>query len=221
LSQHLRNILARQSSVFNSLDPVNLDNLVELFSVNSYYADQYIFHQGDEANQLYIILSGKVSIETYTEDGKVTQFIHLGTGEVFGEFAVLDAGLRSAGARILHKTELASLTKSAFHDILDDNPLILKSLLSFLIARLRNSNNQIESLVTLSLLQRTAQLLLSMSKTDGHVLLITQKQLSERLFASREKVNAKLKELETKGVIKCGHRNIEIVSVDQLENLSV
>ena len=219
MSQALIESLKKQP-IFQSIDAANFESLVSLFSITSFDVGQYVFHQGDEASQLYIILSGKISIETYTEDGKMTQFVHLGAGDIFGEFAVLDAGVRSAGARIIEKCSLASLTKSDFHKLLDDNPPILKQLLSFLVGRLRHSNHQIESLATRSLSQRTAYLLLSLSQTDGPVLKITQKRLSEMLFASREKVNVKLKELEAKGAIKCGHRKITVVSESLLGQFS-
>ena len=202
--------------VFRLVGPEKLDHLADAFSLKTYKTDQYIFHQGDEAKRLYIVLSGKISIESYTEGGKIIQFVHLRKGDLFGEFAILDEGVRSAGARALEKTELAILTKSAFNNTLEDTPLVARRLLSLLVRRLRNSNNQIESLAALSLLQRTAQHLLNLCENEGSALKITQKELSERLFASREKVNAKLKDLEKAGAIERGHRKIHILSTDKL-----
>lgn len=209
----------RTQPIFKSIDSEGLKALAGLFSHTSFESDQHVFHQGDEADNLFIILAGRVSIETYTEDGKMTQFTHLGPGDIFGEFAVLDEGVRSAGARILERAKLAKLKKSDFHNLLNSNPVILKQLLSFLVSRLRHSNHQIESLATQSLLQRTAHLLVSLSSADGDVLKVTQKQLSGRLFASREKVNVKLKALESKGAIKCGHGKITIISLHDLHKV--
>ena len=209
----------KRQSIFKSIDADGLEALADLFTYISLEENQYVFHQDDDAYHLFIILSGKVSIETYTEDGQITQFTHLGAGDIFGEFAVLDSGVRSAGARIMQKAKLAKLKKSDFHELLNSNPAILKQLLSFLVSRLRHSNHQIESLATQSLMQRTAYLLLTLASADGDVLNVTQKQLSDRLFASREKVNVKLKELESKGAVMCGHGKITIVSLQALRKV--
>lgn len=218
MDHSLKEVLKTQP-VFRLVSTENFDYLANSFLFKTYITNQYVFHQGDKAKELYIVLSGKVSIESYTLSGKIIQFVHLRKGDIFGEFAILDEGVRSAGVRVLEKTELAILPKSVFNNILDSNPLVLRKLLSLLVRRLRNSNHQVESLATQLLSQRTALLLLNIHKSEGKVLNITQQQLSERLFASREKVNSKLKELEAKGAIKRGHRKIEILSSSLLEKL--
>lgn len=219
LRQHLKDVLQTQQ-VFQLVEPEVLDHIASAFTVRSFTTNQHIFHQGDEAKSLYIVLSGKISIESYTENGKVIQYVHLRSGDIFGEFAILDKGVRSAGARVMENAELAILTKSSFNNILDDNPLVQRQFLSLLVRRLRNSNHQIESLAALTLLQRTAQYLLSLSKKEGETLTLTQKELSERLHASREKVNVKLKELERMGAIERGHKKIKILSSRLLEDMS-
>ena len=85
-----------------------------------------------------------------------------------------------------------------------------------LVARLRSTNNQVESLVTLTLLQRTAKLLLQISEKTGPEVKTTQTELADRLFATREKVNSKLKELERMGAIKTGHGMILIKDISRL-----
>ena len=73
-----------------------------------------------------------------------------------------------------------------------------------------------ESLVTLTLIQRTAQLLLNISDKTGPDIETTQTELAERLFATREKVNTKLKELERMGAIELGHGRIKVVKAGRL-----
>ncbi len=211
MRQSLQDILVRHW-LFGTLPGRVIADLANQFSVKSYRKNQYVFHQDDPAARLYVVLEGEVSIETLAADGQVTKIAHLHAGEIFGEFALIDDGGRSAGAITMHKTELASLPGKVFHRLLDDYPEFSRRMLEVLVSRNRQSNSQIESLVTLSLLQRTARLLLQMSETGDTVLNITQEEFASRLFASREKVNGKLKEIEAAGAIKTGHGKITIIN---------
>jgi len=217
-NRDLQDILIRHW-LFGVLPGKAIADLARQFSIKKYAKNQYVFHQDDQARRLYVILTGEVSIETVNLDGKMTKITHLGTGEIFGEFALIDEEGRSASALIAKPTNLASLPGQIFHDLIETYPEFSKKLLAGLVARLRGSNHQVESLVTLSLLQRTAQLLLKMSEQSGPEIKSTQIELSERLFATREKVNTKLKELERMGAIKTGHGKILVKDGQRLEAL--
>lgn len=206
--------------LFGVLDDISLEKISKEFTLKTYNTGQYIFHQSDVAQRLYVILSGEISIETHSLKGKVTKITHLNEAEIFGEFALVDKGRRSASACVVKTARLASLPGRAFQNLIDENAPFSKRLLSVLVQRLRNSNYQVESLVTLSLLQRTAQILLRISDKEGDEIKITQIQLSERLFASREKVNIKLKELRRLGAIKTKLGSIQILSKQILRKLS-
>jgi len=215
MSRDLQDILIRHW-LFSVLPGRTIADLANQFSIKNYTKDQYVFHQEDRAERLYVILNGEISIESYNLDGTMTKITHLRGGEIFGEFGLIDEKGRSAAAIIAKRTTLASLPSNVFQKLLDAYPEFSRRLLQVLVARLRGSNHQIESLVTLSLIQRTAQLLLRLSDAEGLEIKITQGQLSERLYASREKVNRKLAELVQMGAIKTGHGKILIESKDRL-----
>ena len=206
--------------LFNVLDDVQLEALSKEFLIEAYSKGQYIFHESDPAKHLHVILEGEVSIETHSLTGKVIKISHLSTADIFGEIALIDNGKRSAGALATKATEIAVLPKAKFRDIVEKNPLFCQKLLIVLAERLRKSNHQVEALVTLSLLQRTAKILLDIQRAKGDRLEITQSQLSERLFASREKVNAKLKILEKLNAISIRRGTIDILDVDVLDSLA-
>ena len=148
----LEDILSRHW-LFGSLPERTRSDLISKFSVKKYKAKNFVFHQDDKAERLYVILDGEISVETTSMSGKVTKITHLSKGEIFGEFALIDEGLRSASAIIVRPTTLASLSAQAFHHIMEEQPGFAKSLLCVLVAHIRQSNQQIESLVTLSLFQ--------------------------------------------------------------------
>ena len=215
LKSVLWDILARHP-LFGILPAHVVEDLLSQFTVRRYDKACYIFHQEDPAERFFVILGGEISIERFNREGRVTRIAQLFKGDIFGEFALIDKGGRSASARVSRYACLASLSVAQYNSLVDSHPEFAKKLMSVLVQRLRGSNSQVESLVTQTLLQRTARLLISLDKAKGSPISVTQRQLGERLHASREKVNGKLKELENLGAIKTGRGQINILNAGLL-----
>ena len=222
MSNQLQDILIRHW-LFGVLPGRVIADLSFQFSSQRYSKNQYVFHQEDLADRLYVVLEGEVSIETMNLDGKVTKISLLKENELFGELALIDGKGRSASAQVTRSSIIASLNGQSFCKLLELHPSFSKQLMLVLVERLRNTNHQVESLVTMTLLQRTARLLLQISGEHGTEIRTTQSELAQRLYATREKVNTKLKHLERLGSIKIGHGKILIKDAsklsDQLEML--
>ena len=65
----------------------------------TFSAGDVIFRQGYPGDHAYIIQSGEVEIYNEENDGSEKQLAILGSGEMFGEIAVMDDAPRSASAR--------------------------------------------------------------------------------------------------------------------------
>lgn len=63
-----------------------------------YAAGQGIFLRGDPADALFVIESGRVEISVCSRSGRKSVIGYLSDGELLGEIALLDGGLRSADA---------------------------------------------------------------------------------------------------------------------------
>lgn len=95
-------------------------NIVEAFMHDRrYLADEVIFDQGEEGQALYVIVSGRVAI---CHPGRLESPIAvLGTGDFFGELALLDNSPRSAQARAAEPTELAVLFRGDFERLMQSH----------------------------------------------------------------------------------------------------
>ncbi len=79
--------------------------------------DEIIFHEGDIGDFLYIIVSGRVSVQT-TKDGHTEEIATLGSGEYFGEMALLNKNTRSATIVCLEPVDVLALKKSDFGELM-------------------------------------------------------------------------------------------------------
>ncbi len=81
-----------------------------------------IFRQGDPGDRFYVIRSGKVRVFRRDSDGFETELSVLGTGESFGEMALVTGEVRSANVEAIEETHLMVLSKEQFEHVLRDFP---------------------------------------------------------------------------------------------------
>jgi len=101
-----------------------------------------LFHEGDPGDSAYLILSGSVDVVRSGADGRETLLASLGQGEVIGELAIIDGGVRSATIRATETTELFVVQREEFLSLAAKSPRLLADLLIGLSRKLRQVNDQ-------------------------------------------------------------------------------
>lgn len=97
-----------------------------------------IFHQGDESEEAYWIISGSVEISIETAQGR-SVLTTLEAGEIFGEMGIIDDQPRAATARALTRTEVDVIGEADFAGEVLRNEARLMPYLGTLFERLRTS----------------------------------------------------------------------------------
>jgi EAL domain-containing protein (putative c-di-GMP-specific phosphodiesterase class I) len=104
----------------------------------TYLPGATIFFEGEPADCAYIVERGQVEICAFREQTHIT-LATLGRGEIFGEMAVIDEGVRSAEARAVEETEVLIIRSEQLRRrILKAEPIV-GQVLSSLIMRLRRA----------------------------------------------------------------------------------
>ena len=108
-------------------------------------AGQIIFEEGEIGDCAYIIESGRVQvyIDNHGDELPLKVF---GVGEIFGEMSVIDAQARSASAKALTDCELVLVSSSQISERINESDPIVKLLISILLQRMRNVNQQTKTL---------------------------------------------------------------------------
>jgi CRP-like cAMP-binding protein len=127
----------KSSSIFGSLPEQELIDIANIMEEIELEKGEVIFNKGDFGDCLYIIKSGAVDIHD-----KEHRFATLNDGEMFGELSLLDAEPRSASATAASECWLLKLKQEPFIEVLMQNSIVLKGILSTLSKRLREEDKK-------------------------------------------------------------------------------
>jgi CRP-like cAMP-binding protein len=96
---------------------LELRGLADLLSPVELDAGQLLWRQGQPADSLHVIVSGRVEVTARLPGERESALAELGRGGVLGELALLDGGARTAGVRALEPTSLLHLGLDDFRAI--------------------------------------------------------------------------------------------------------
>lgn len=134
--------LLRSTALLSLLDTDQLETLAREVDIQSYWPGQTIIEQGEVADSVYIVTSGKVRIvESVTDSLRVEMLLgELGPGEVFGELAVFCDQPRSATVLAAEKCNCVVIPNARFLQLIESNAEIGKNLLRVLSERIYEAN---------------------------------------------------------------------------------
>lgn len=185
---------------------------------------EQIFLEGSQGDRLYVIGEGKVKLGHTAPDGREHLLAILGPGEILGEVALYDPGLRTATATALATTVLVELQHKDLLQILDQRPEVSQHLLRTLAQRLRRTNNAMSDLIFSDVPGRVAKALLDLGRrfgeqTDSGLRVthdLTQEELAQLVGATRETVNKALAEFSSRGWLQLQGRTVVLLDVQKL-----
>ncbi len=122
---------------FSDFDDAQLAELVAIGEIETYDANQIVLRDGDDSNELYVILSGSVTIYKRDAKGNEVELKAEHSGDFFGELALLDGGKRSATVATLTPCEFFVLRREAFLSLLQSSPSLLTKMFAALAADVR------------------------------------------------------------------------------------
>ncbi|HFE64666.1 MAG TPA: cyclic nucleotide-binding domain-containing protein [Caldithrix sp.] len=122
---------------FRTLGRGGIDFIVERLKFKTFDADETICKIGDPGDKMYIIISGKVNVVVKTDESKEETIIAtLGSGDYFGEMALLTGEPRSATVVTTEPAEMFILNKADFDLIVERYPSITLSMGKIMSQRL-------------------------------------------------------------------------------------
>ena len=132
-----------QHEFCRGLDRQALAHIEGLFEHRRFDRGEYIVRKGDAAEEIYLLMSGEVSVMVALADGRLKRLSTLSAGMTFGELAIVDRTARSADVRADKPVECYVLSAAALERLGDTHPTIKVVLLQNM---LRNAHQMVSRL---------------------------------------------------------------------------
>ena len=122
-----------------------LDYLRSTASFFRYSKDEYICHEGQRGESMYIVLQGVIGVYLTDPNGRQTEVSRIESGGFFGEMSIFDKLPRSASCIALEDSICISIDKNNLSEFLRNCPDIVEQLLMSMSMRVRKMDEMLHS----------------------------------------------------------------------------
>ena len=111
-------------------------------ATKNFQPGDYIFKEGETGGYAYLLEQGSVEIVKLTPKG-LSVLVTLQKGTLFGEMAIIEGGLRSAGAKAATSVSVKEIDSSDFLAYIQGKPQVALNLLKRMSFNLRETNKKL------------------------------------------------------------------------------
>src|SRR5258707_2046282 len=117
-------VILKMNPMFADLGADELQRISSLCHTQNLGVGEMLFQKGDPGDALFGVRRGQIRIETGASDGSRLTLNFMGSGDLFGEVAVLDGESRTPDATAGEATELFVLRRGEFLSPLEREPKV-------------------------------------------------------------------------------------------------
>lgn len=202
-----------------AFDPTSfLAEVGEGRTISQYRKDQIVFSQGDPADAVFYIQTGKVKVTVVSDQGKEAVVAILGAGEFCGEGCLARQARRIATVRAMTECTIMRLQKTSIVRVLYEQRAFSEMFMSHLLARtIRVEEDLVDQLFNSSE-KRLARLLLLLAnfgkegRPEPVIAKISQETLAEMIGTTRSRVSFFMNKFRRLGFLDYNGEGLEVHS---------
>ncbi len=187
-----------------------------------------LFLEGEIGASVIIVHSGRIKVVATSHNGVERILAVRGPGDVLGDLSAIDGSPRSASGITVEPTDVQIVSGDDFRTFLAENHGAALALLRVVIDRVRDSDRLRVEFGSLDATARVARRLVELAETSGETnergirlaVPLTQDDLAGWVAASREAVARALASLRKRGLIETGRREITVLDLEGLKQLT-
>jgi CRP-like cAMP-binding protein len=183
-----------------------------------YQADESVFSQGDAADAVFYLQSGKVKLTAVSTQGKEAVIAILSEGSFFGEGSLAGRPLRISTASTVERSTIIRVEKLVMVGLLHREPEFAKRFLAYLLSRNARMEAELVDQLFNSSEKRLARLLLLManfgqeSKPIPLIAKMSQETLAEMIGTTRSRVSSFMNRFKELGYIDYNGGGVQVNS---------
>jgi CRP/FNR family cyclic AMP-dependent transcriptional regulator len=220
---------AGQRGFLGALEPETAGALRSHGVPRRYARGTALFHEGQQADRVMVVLSGTVKLSSVSEEGKEVLLALRGPGDLLGELGALDGRPRSASAIAVEDLEALVVPVADFKAFLEKHPRAALVIVEMLARRLRDADRKRVEFAAQDSMSRVAARIVELSERFGEEhdgvlqidLPISQEELAGWTGCSRDSVVKALQAMRGLGWIDTERRRITVRDLDAVRRRGV
>lgn len=203
--------------LFADIPAEDVHRLLQIAHRRSFGRGEVVFHRGDPANALHLIVKGRFAVRIITPVGDTATLGVRGPGDAFGELALVSGeDVRSATVSALEQAETRSVLRDDFARLRREHPSVDAVLVAILADRVRRLSEAVTEAYYLPAEARVLRRLADLAELYGGVVPLPQEELAELAGTSRATVNRVLRAQEKRGAVELGRSKTVVLDVERL-----
>lgn len=203
-----------------------LEELARQCRWRRFQAGQRVISREAPDQDVYLIVSGRVRVTSFSAAGRQVTFRDIPAGDWFGDLAAIDGRSRSADIVAVADTLLASMNPAAFWRLLHEHPAVCERMLRRLVTLVRELTERIFDFSTLGVQNRVHAELLRLARQAGVERNTARidpapkhSEIASKVSTYREQVTRELSAMAKQGLIQRSGRALVIPDVTRLEKI--
>ena len=210
-------------SQFIETNPESIETFLSYCHKRTYPNKKLIITPGDDAELMYYIVDGSVTVSTEDEEGRELILGYLNKGDFLGELGLfMKPEKRHVTVRAREKVTIAEIGYERLRTLLEDELAEYSADIFYLIGlqlttRLLNTRRKVSRLAFLDVTDRIRRTLLdlceepdAMTHPDGMQISISRQELSRIVGCSREMAGRVMKKLVEDGELSASGKTIVV-----------
>jgi len=218
-------LTGQRVQLFSGLSPAEVSRIAASARSMRRARGEFIYMPGDTADSVYIIKRGRVKLSVLSESGKEIAIDIIQSGEIFGEFALVDDSPRSNMTQALDDVSIWVFHRRDFAHMLMNQPKLSMSYIRLVGDRRRRMEKKLSDITSKAVSARVCELLHELStgtvegETSGvdHLVPLTHHDVASLIGAARQTTTSVLNDLERRGIIELGRGWMRVKSLKDLQ----
>lgn len=209
----------RKVAVFHAATDDDVHSIARLGIQRAVEEDSYFFFQGEKADYLHILLSGRAKLCTISVDGQQVNLRTLVPNQLFGAVGAVDPKANyPACAQALEDSTSLAIESDAFANLLTERPHLSFGLMRLMTGYIQEMQERYSELATERVEQRIARALLRLTAQSGRKndqggidLAFSRQDLAEMAGTTLYTVSRCLSAWEKRGIITTGRERVTVI----------
>ena len=219
--------MLKEIFIFKNINQENIEILQRNLISFKVKKRDFIFHEGQKPDWLYILFKGKIKISKIAKDGREAVLEIINAPDVFGALAVIKNFPYPANAIAMEDCEIGKIKSDIFLQVLKEYPELHSEILHHVTMRLKSGIENLQKIALENVSARIAYQLLKLAnkygeKTNDGILInlkITKHELAELSGTTTETAIRVLSKLKRLGYIAEQNRKILLKDIRALSSL--